>query len=78
MLFTNHAYSQESTDVFEPVYILVTTLHSVENVDMNEWKAIEKEFFDKVTSKNDLIFSQEVLVNYFSPDLSDVKLITVY
>ncbi len=57
---------------------MVTTLHGVENVDMNAWKRVEEEYFDKVTSKNDLIISQEVLINYFSPSLSDVKLITVY
>ena len=45
---------------------------------MNEWKAVEKEFFDKVTSKNEIMLSQEVLVNYFSANLSDVKLITLY
>jgi len=75
---SNQVYSQAPVVDFEPVYVLVTTLHGVENVNMNEWKAVEKEFFDKVTSKNDLIISQEVLINYFSPSLSDVKLITVY
>ena len=75
---SHQAHSQEPVDEFEPVYIIVTTLHGAENVDMNAWKVVEKEFFDKVTSKNDLIISQEVLINYFSPSLSDVKLITVY
>ena len=78
LIISNKARSQESVDEFEPVYMIVTTLHGVENVDMNAWKEVEKEFFDKVTSKNDLIISQEVLINYFSPSLSDVKLITVY
>lgn len=78
ILLSNQVHSQAPVVEFEPVYILVTTIHGVENVDMKEWKAVEKEFFDKVTSKNDLIISQEVLINYFSPNLSDVKLITVY
>ena len=45
-----HVAAQE-----RPMYLTVTTIHwnpDYENFSMDEWKAIEKEYFEKVTMKN--------------------------
>jgi hypothetical protein len=44
----------------------------------DEWKAHEKEFFDKVTLKNDLILGTNVLVHYYTSDNSEVLFVTAY
>ena len=52
------AIAQEETkEEFMSVYITVTTLHrsADSDVDFSDWKKTEKEYFDKVTMKNDLI-----------------------
>jgi hypothetical protein len=61
--------------------ITVTTLHrNMEGKDltMDGWKALEKEYFDKVTMKNDLILGQEVLRHYFTADNTEILLVTMY
>ena len=70
--------SQESD--YEPVYITMTTTHWNDDpdVDFSEWLDTEKEYFDKVTSKNDLILSSGVYTHYFTPDNSEVVLVNVY
>lgn len=61
-------------------YIVVTrahfNLHSKVTVD--EWKALEKEYFDKVTAKNDLIVGSNVLVHFYTADNSEVLFATTY
>ena len=50
--------AQDDVSAKAPEYVTLTTLHwntNLTNFDMSEWLATEKEFFDKVTSKNDLI-----------------------
>jgi hypothetical protein len=65
----------------EPGFITVTTLHwNMENKDfsMDKWKAIEKEIFDKVTSKNELITSSLFLMHYFTADNTELKIVNTY
>jgi len=64
-------------DSDEPQYVTITTLYGVHNFDFQAWKAVEEEYYDKVTSKIDLIKSHEVLVSYFSPLNSEIKVINV-
>ncbi|MFY0654892.1 MAG: hypothetical protein JXQ96_22875 [Cyclobacteriaceae bacterium] len=63
------------------VYIAVTTAHwsqDLENFSMDEWKAVEKEYFDKVTSKNEYIMSTDVATHLFTADNSEIKFATAY
>lgn len=62
----------------KPVFITFTTLHRNLNTDGKDWKATEQEFFDKVTSKNDLIIGSEILTHYYTDNSSDVILVSVY
>lgn len=75
--FNYSIYSQEDKEEFEPVFITVTTLHGVNGVDLEEWIKVEREYFNKVTSKLNLLLSHEVLVSYFSRNLREVKVINI-
>lgn len=76
-------FAQDTTSTageFEPVYITVTTAHwnPDPNVNFDDWEATEKEYFDKVTMKNDLILSSGFYTHYFTPDNSEIVLVNVY
>lgn len=78
---SGNAIAQEQNDQpYEPVYITMTTTHWTDNpdADFSDWLETEKEYFDKVTSKNDLILSSGVYTHYFTPDNSEVVLVNVY
>lgn len=77
-LLTAVVYAQDKSKEFKPVYITVTTLHGVGGVDINEWKATEQEYFDKVTSKIDLLIAHEVLISNIDNDFSNIKVINVF
>jgi hypothetical protein len=71
---SNSTYAQND---YKPVYITVTTMHW--NFDsQDDWEKTEKEYFDKVTSKNDLIIGSEFLVHYYTESNTEVLLVTVY
>ncbi|MGA8852898.1 MAG: hypothetical protein WB492_01845 [Christiangramia sp.] len=79
------ALSQEETEQsqeqsYEPVYITMTTTHWNDDpdTDFSDWLDTEKEYFNKVTSKNDLILSSGVYTHYFTADNSEVVLVNVY
>jgi hypothetical protein len=77
VLFSNYTFSQDSENEFEPVFIFITTLHGAENVDRDDWLSVEEEYFEKVTNKNELILHHEILVNYYTPQLSELKIVYV-
>jgi hypothetical protein len=64
----------------DPQFLVLTRVHLSRETKftLDEWKAQEKEYFDKVTSKNDLIVGTGVLVHYFTSDNSEVLFATVY
>jgi hypothetical protein len=64
-----------------PAFLTVTTIHwnmDLENFSMDEWKAVEKEYFDKVTMKNELIMYSSVLMHYFTADNSELLIVNGY
>jgi hypothetical protein len=84
VLFLLTVYSgfaqDNAAEEFEPVYITMTTSHWNPDPDVNfdDWKATEKEYFDKVTMKNDLILSSGYYTHYFTPDNSEIVMVSVY
>lgn len=63
----------------KPVYITVTTMHrNLDAPDRKDWQKTEQEFYDKVTSKNDLIMGSEILNHYFTANNSEVLFVLVY
>lgn len=80
-MFTTKTIAQETEkEEFKPAYIVVTTVHrsSDPDVDSSDWMKTEKEYFDKVTMKNDLIMGSGVYFHYFTPDDSEIKMVTIY
>lgn len=76
ILTTAFVRAQDETRI-----VVVTTAHwnpHLEDFSMDEWKAVEKEYFDKVTNKNELIVSSNVLMHYFTADNSEIKFVNVY
>lgn len=76
ILATTIVQAQDETRI-----LVVTTAHwnmDMEDFSMDEWKATEKEYFDKVTMKNELIVASDVLNHYFTADNSEIKFINVY
>ncbi|MCD0470917.1 hypothetical protein [Flavobacterium sp. JAS] len=70
--------AQEKQEKENPVFITVTTLHRNLNSDGKDWKVGEQEYFDKVTSKNDLIIGSEILTHYYTDDNTEIVLVSVY
>ena len=64
-----------------PQYIVVTTMHwnmDYEDFDMDEWKAVEKEFLEKVTKKNELIMGASVFLHRFTADNTELVVVQSY
>jgi tetrahydromethanopterin S-methyltransferase subunit B len=62
----------------KPVYITVTTMYRNLDTDRTDWQKTEQEYYDKVTSKNDLIIGSEVLTHYYTANSSEVLFVSVY
>lgn len=62
----------------KPVYITVTTMYRNLAADRTDWRKTEQEFYDKVTSKNELIIGSEILNHYFTANSSEVLFVSVY
>jgi hypothetical protein len=62
----------------KPVYITVTTAHRNLDADGKDWRKTEQEYFDKVTSKNELIIGSEILTHYYTANSSEILLVSVF
>jgi hypothetical protein len=64
----------------DPQYLVVTRVHMNPTTDftIDQWKAHEKEYFDKVTQKNDLIVGTNVLMHHYTSDNSEMLFVTSY
>ncbi|MEQ3662788.1 MAG: hypothetical protein ABNG96_08870, partial [Flavobacterium sp.] len=61
LLFTSNFFAQEK----KATYVTVTKMHfkmDNENSSYKEWNTLQKEYFDKVTVKNELILGHDHLV----------------
>lgn len=73
----NELKAQDTEDADRPIFLTITTLQGADGFDFEEWLAIEEEYFEKVTSKIDLLTSHEVLMSYFAPQFGEIKVINV-
>jgi hypothetical protein len=62
----------------KPVFITVTTLHRNLDSDGKDWRKTEQEYFDKVTSKNDLILGSEILHHYYTANSSEILHVSAF
>lgn len=77
LLMSNVTIAQEAKSYL----ITVTKLHwnmDLENFSMDEWKAVEKEYLDKVVKKNEFIIGQEFLMHKFTADNTELLFVTTY
>jgi hypothetical protein len=73
--------AQEDSEPQAPKFIVATTFHwdvVGDTPSQEDWKATEKEFFDKVTSQNEYILGAAVMVHYFTADNSELIFIATY
>ena len=64
-----------------PMYVVATTMHwnmDYEDFDMDEWKAVEKEYMDKVTKKNDLVMDASFYMHRFTADNTELMYVQTY
>ncbi|RTY86466.1 hypothetical protein [Flavobacterium sp. GT3R68] len=76
-LMSNSTIAQEEKEYF----ITVTTLHwnmDQEDFSLDAWKALEKEYLEKVVKKNEFIIGQEFLMHYFTADNTELLLVSTF
>lgn len=81
LLFNFYLIAQEDSEPKEPKFITATTFHwnvDLEDATPEKWKAVEKEFFDNVTAKNEFILGTDVLVHYFTSDNTEVIFVNAF
>lgn len=64
-----------------PTIISVTTVHwnfDFEDGSEEEWLKLEKEYFEKVTMKNEFILGSNFLTHYFTADNTEAIAVTAY
>ena len=68
------------TAQIDPKFLVVTRAHynPGSGGSFDAWKAVEKEYFDKVTFKNDLMVGTNVLVHFYTNDNSEILFVTAY
>jgi hypothetical protein len=77
LINTQNIFAQDS----EPWILEITTSHwnmDKEDYSLKEWKALEKEYHEKVTMKNEFIKGAETLIHSYSPDNSEIVVIKAY
>ena len=65
----------------DQLFIKVKTMHwnmDLPDFSMPDWKALEVEYFNKVTKNNEYILSETVLQHHFTEDSSEILFITVF
>lgn len=65
----------------DQLFIKVKTMHwnmNLEDFSMEDWKALEMEYYNKVTMKNEYILSATVLQHHFTGDSSEIIFITTF
>ena len=80
-LFSWINYAQgDNAEEFKPMYLTVTstTWNANPEADFSDWLETEKEFFNKVTKKNDLIVGSGFYTHLYTPNSMEVLLVNVY
>ncbi len=74
LLFSTTIFAQDEAPK-RPEYVVVTTMHwnmDNDDFDMKEWIALEKEYSDKVTKKNELVMGASFYMHRYTPDNSEL------
>jgi hypothetical protein len=81
LFFSTTTFAQDDAEPKEAQYYTVTTMHwnmDYDDFDMDTWKAIEKEYLEKVTMKSEYIMGSSYYLHRLSPDNSEILAVGVY
>lgn len=80
LLLFNTSIISAQEDQKRPMYITATTMYwnSDSEGTMDEWKAIEKEYMDKVTKKNEHIMGAQYYTHLLTPNSNEVIYVQSY
>ncbi len=81
LFFNSTLFAQDDTPPTRPEYITVTTMHwnmDNDDFDMEEWIAVEKEFLDKVTMKNEYVVGSGFYMHRYTPDNRELIYVRTY
>ena len=77
LLFSTSIFAQD--EMKRPMYVVATTIHwNMDNDDPGDWKAIEKEYMDKVTKKNEHVMSARFYVHRFTADNTELMYVQTH
>ena len=80
LLFSSTLFAQDDAPT-RPAYLTATTMHwnmDNEDFDMEEWIAVEKEFLDKVTAKNEYVMASGFYLHRFTADNTELIYVRTY
>lgn len=80
LLFCMTSFAQDETPK-GPEYITVTTMHwnmDLEDFSMDDWKAVEKEYLDKVIMKNEHIIGASFFLHRYTADNTELVYVQSY
>jgi hypothetical protein len=80
VLFATFSFAQEDDGPSIKYYVAVTYHWNMdyEDFDMDTWKAVEQEFLEKVTKKNEHILASSVYLHHTTPDNSELMVVQGY
>ncbi len=81
MLFWVTLLSSQEKEKPSQFYLTVTTMHwnmDLEDFSMKDWIAIEKEFLDKVTKKNEFVLAATTAHHYLTADNREVLYVQLF
>lgn len=82
LVLQTSSFAQETKEEEQqPPIVVVTKAHADYDYtegSMKDWLSLEKEYFEKVTSKNDHLMGSSVMMHLFSEDASEVLFVSIY
>ncbi|WP_157492097.1 hypothetical protein [Mangrovimonas sp. ST2L15] len=83
MLFFATNTSQAQEENTRPKFISVTTMHwnmgmDPDDFSMDEWKAVEKEYVDKVIKNNEYVIGVSYYTHYITPSNTEILFVKTY
>lgn len=78
LLCNTSIFAQEQQ---RPAFVTVTTMHwnmNMEDFKMDQWKAVEKEYLDKVTMKNEHVSGASFYLHRMTPDNTELLYVQSY
>jgi len=80
LLFNLSVFAQDE-EPKRPMYVTATTMHwnmDKEDFDMKEWIALEKEYLEKVTMKNELVMGSHYYMHRYTADNRELILVRTF